>query len=296
MEITMGADENNLKPTHEISHGPIGLLAGAGRLPVLIAEGIKQTGHRLVVLGIKGQAETELQDLADEFTWVGLTRLGGWIRFFRRQGVRQAVMAGGVRKANMYSPLRLIRYLPDFRTARIWYRKLRHDKRDKAVLQAVTDELAKEGIELISSVKFCQEHLADEGVMTKRQIPDRLMADIDFGFEIARRSASLDIGQAVAVKEADIIAVEAMEGTDEMIARAGRLCKTGGWTLVKVARPDQDMRFDVPTVGPGTIEALKSARAACMVVEAKKTIILDKPETIALADRLGLAVVGRLAN
>ena len=272
---------------------PMGLIAGNGRLPILIADGIRRTGRRLVVVGIRGQADPGLRDLADTFAWAGITRLGRWIRLLRRNGVRQAVLAGGVRKANMYSPLRLLRYLPDLRTARLWYGKLRHDKRDNAVLLALADELAAEGIELMSSVEYCAEHLADEGLMTKTSLPRGVEADAAFGFDIARRSAELDVGQSVAVKERDIIAVEAMEGTDEMIARAGRLCKTGGWTLVKVARPDQDMRFDVPTVGAETLRALKSARAACLVLEAGRTIVLDKPETLALADNLGIAVVGK---
>lgn len=275
---------------------PLGLIAGTGRLPVLIAGGVRRSGRRLVVVGIRGQADPALRDLADVFGWAGITRLGRWIRLLRRNGVRRAVLAGGVRKANMYSPLRLLRYWPDLRTARLWYGKLRHDKRDNAVLLAVADELAKEGIELMSSVEYCAEHLADEGLMTKTPPSKSAQADADFGFKIARRSAELDVGQSVAVKERDIIAVEAMEGTDEMIARAGRLCKTGGWTLVKVARPNQDMRFDVPTVGPETIQTLKTARAACLVLEAGKTIILDKPDTLALADRLAIAVVGKRAE
>ncbi len=275
---------------------PLGLIAGAGRLPVLIAGGARRAGRPLVVVGIRGQADPALRDLAETFGWAGITRLGRWIRILRRHGVRQAVLAGGVRKANMYSPLRLLRYLPDLRTARLWYVRLRHDKRDNAVLLAVADELAREGIELMSSVEYCAEHLAAEGLMTKTPVPKSARADAEFGFEIARRSADLDVGQSVAVKERDIIAVEAMEGTDEMIARAGRLCRSGGWTLVKVARPDQDMRFDVPTVGPETIKALKSARAACLVLEAGRTIILDKPDTLALADSLGIAVVGKRAE
>ena len=272
---------------------PLGLIAGAGRLPVLIAAGICQTGRRLVIVGIRGQADPALRDLADVFAWAGITRMGRWIRLLRRNGVSHAVLAGGVRKANMYSPLRLLRYWPDLRTARLWYGKLRHDKRDNAVLLAVADELATEGIELMSSVEYCAEHLADEGLMTKTPLRRSVEADAAFGFEIARQSAALDVGQSIAVKERDIIAVEAMEGTDEMIARAGRLCRSGGWTLVKVARPDQDMRFDVPTVGPETLRALKSARAACLVLEAGRTLILDKPETLALADNLGIAVVGK---
>jgi len=162
-----------------------------------------------------------------------------------------------------------------------------------ATWPAVAAELASEGIQLMSSIEYCREHLASEALMTRTPVPRACLADVDFGFEIARRCAQLDIGQAVAVKERDIIAVEAIEGTDQMIARAGRLCPAGKWTLVKVARPDQDLRFDVPTVGPETVENLQAAGAACLVLEAGRTLILDKPETLALADEHGLAVVGK---
>jgi UDP-2,3-diacylglucosamine hydrolase len=163
-------------------------------------------------------------------------------------------------------------------------------------LLAVADELRNEGIELVSSVKYCEEHLADEGVMTETPIPRSVQEDVEFGWGIARASAGLDIGQSLAVKERDIIAVEAIEGTDSMIRRAGRLCRKGGWTLVKVARPKQDMRFDVPTVGPSTIRHLKDSKCICLVVEAGKTMIVDKPVTLALADKLKIAVVGKRAE
>ena len=150
-----------------------------------------------------------------------------------------------------------------------------------------------EGIELVSCVKYCREHLADEGLMTRTPLRRGLREDAEFGWRIARSSADLDIGQSIAVKDRDIIAVEAMEGTDAMIRRAGRLCRVGGWTMVKVARPKQDMRFDVPTIGPGTLRNLKDAKCVCLVVEAEKTFIVDKPATVALADKLGIAVVGK---
>jgi DUF1009 family protein len=273
----------------------IGLIAGNGTLPILVAQGAKRAGRRVIVVGLRGQADPALKGLADEFHWAGIVRIGRWIRLLRRAKVRSAVMIGGVRKSSMYSPLRILRYLPDWRALRIWYGRLRHDKRDNAVLLAVADELAGEGIELMSSVEYLAEHLADEGLMTRTPLPAGLQADAEFGFRIARGSADLDIGQALAVKERDIIAVEAMEGTDEMIRRAGQLCRNGGWVLVKVARPKQDLRFDVPTIGPGTIENLKAARCAAVVLEAGKTLLADKPKTLALADRYGIAIVGKKA-
>lgn len=272
--------------------GPIGMIAGSGRLPALIAEGVRRMGRPLVILGIRGLADPSLAEMANVFAWVGITRVSAWIRWFRRHGVTEAVLVGGVRKADIYTPLRLLRYLPDIRTAKLFYRTLRHDRRDNRVLLALADELSREGIELMSSVEYCREHLAGEGLMTRTPVPRAAAADAEFGFRIARRSADLDIGQCLAVKDRDIIAIEAMEGTDKMIRRAGVLCRSGGWTLVKVARPDQDMRFDVPTVGPDTIRRLKAARAACLVLEAGRTLMLDKPETLGLADECGIAVIG----
>ncbi|MDY6914606.1 MAG: UDP-2,3-diacylglucosamine diphosphatase LpxI [Planctomycetota bacterium] len=275
---------------------PIALIAGSGRLPFLAARGIRRAGRRLVVIALRGLASKRLKDLADEFVWVGLARMGGWLRAMKSRHIRQAVMIGAVRKKEIYSPLRILRYIPDIRTMRLWYCKVRRDKRDQAVLLAVADELANEGVELVSSVTYCKEHLADEGLMSRTPVPRGLEADIEFGWKIARASAELDIGQSIAVKERDIIAVEAMEGTDAMIRRAGRVCRVGGWTMVKVARPGQDMRFDVPTIGVETVSNLADAGCACLVVEADKTLIVDKPATLAVADRLKIAVVGKRAE
>ncbi len=275
------------------STSPVGLVAGNGRLPFLVASGVQKAGRSVAIVGLRGAASKRLAYQADNFTWAPLARLGKWISFFHRHGVTEAIMIGGVRKETMYLPMRVVRSIPDFRTAWLWYQTLRKDKRDNAVLLAVADELHKEGIELVSSTKYCTEHLADEGLMTNTAVPAGAREDVEFGWGIARASAELDIGQALAVKERDIIAVEAMEGTDAMVRRAGRLCRVGGWTFVKVARPNQDMRFDVPTIGPNTIRHLEDAGCKCVVVEAGKTLIADKPVTLELADRLGIAIVGK---
>jgi len=273
--------------------GPVGIVAGSGRLPFLVTAGIRSVGRDVAMVGLRNLASKRLVDEADTFTWSGLARLGKWISFFHSRGVKEVILVGGVRKREMYWHLRLIRYVPDVRTAILWYRKLRRDKRDNAVLLGVAEELEAEGIQLVSGVKYCRDHLAADGLMTRRDVPRSAREDVDFGWRIARASAKLDIGQSVAVKERDIIAMEAMEGTDSMIRRAGRLCRSGGWVMVKVARPDQDMRFDVPTVGPKTIRNLKGAGCACLVLEAERTFILDKPTTLALADKLQVAVIGK---
>jgi len=275
---------------------PVGLIAGSGRLPFLVARGVLDQRRPLTIVAFRGLASARLKDLAADFTWGSITRIGYWLRVLRKRGVHEAVMIGGVRKKEIYSPLRVFRYIPDLRTVRLWYFRVRKDKRDNAILLAVADELRKEGIELVSSVKYCREHLASEGLMTQMPVPRGVEQDVEFGWRIARASADLDIGQSIAVKERDIIAVEAMEGTDAMIRRAGRVCRVGGWTLVKVARPKQDMRFDVPTVGPGTIRNLKDSKCVCLVLEAGKTLIVDKPATLALADRLKIAVIGKSAQ
>ncbi|HUT57437.1 MAG TPA: UDP-2,3-diacylglucosamine diphosphatase LpxI [Phycisphaerae bacterium] len=271
---------------------PVGMIAGYGRPPFLVANGIRQAGRSLAVVGLRGLASPRLRDMAEKFTWCGITRVGHWGKALRKWGVRQTVMIGAVRKREIYSPLRFFRHIPDFRTAWLWYFKVRKDKRDNAVLLAVADELRKDGVELMPCVEYCREHLASEGLMTRTPIPGGAEADVEFGWRIAKASADLDIGQTIAVRERDIIAVEAVEGTDTMIRRAGRLCRVGGWTMIKVARSRQDMRFDVPTVGPSTLRNLNDARCVCLVVEAGKTLIVDKPTTLELADRLGIAVVG----
>lgn len=272
---------------------PVGLIAGSGRLPFLVAAGMRASGRRVVVVGLAGLASPRMRDQADVFKWASIVRLGAWFKYFRQRGVREAVMIGGVSKKEFFSPMRLLRYIPDLKAVRLWYSTLRSDKRANAVLLALADVFRREGIELVSSVKYCKEHLADEGLMTRIPVPRGAEADVEFGWRIARASADLDIGQSIAVKELDIIAVEAIEGTDAMIRRTGRVCRVGGWTMVKVARPKQDMRFDVPTIGPSTLKNLKDAKCICLVVEAGRTLIVDKPATLALADRLKIAVVGK---
>jgi len=273
----------------------IGIIAGGGRLPFLVARGICAAGCRPIIAALDGYASQRLPGECfgeGDFAWVGLTRIGQWIKHFRRHGVTRVVMIGYVHKREMYHRWRLLKYIPDLRTALIWYCKIRKDKRDNSVLLATAEELAKEGIKLVSDPEYASQHVAASGVLTRKQPSASVSADIEFGWKIARASAELDIGQAIAVKEHDIIAVEAVEGTDAMIQRAGSLCKSGGWTMIKVARPNQDMRFDVPTIGPATVRNLTAAGCACLVVQADKTMIADLPQTIELADKLGLVIVG----
>lgn len=271
----------------------LGLIAGEGRLPFLVADGAQRAGIRVICIGLADNASPELAEHVDAFYYGAVARPGGWLRKLRRCGVRRAIMVGRVAKTRLFTPWRIITYLPDWRALRIWYVRLAgKDKRNDSVLNAIAEEFASAGIILENSIMYCKEHLADEGVMTRTQPSAQVWADIQFGWPMVLEIGRLDIGQAIAVREREIIAVEAIEGTAEMIERAGALCKKGGWTLLKAAKPNQDMRFDVPCVGPDTIESLKRHKAACLAVEKGRTLIIDKPDTLALAEKLGIAVVG----
>jgi UDP-2,3-diacylglucosamine hydrolase len=271
---------------------PLGLIAGEGVFPLLVARGAKAAGRTVVCAALAGCAWPELQDECNTFRRVGVTRMGQWIRVLKNTGCREAIMVGRVAKSKMYSRWRYFQYIPDARTARLWFKTLRHDKSAATILSAIREELACEGITLIDSTKYCIEHLATAGVMTHRQPSENQWQDIRAGWELCRTISKLDIGQAIAVLDKDVIAVEALEGTNAMIDRAGLLCKSGGWTLIKVANNTEDMRLDVPSIGTTTIEKLHIAKAGCVVLEPGKTIILEKPKVLELADRYKIAIVG----
>lgn len=271
---------------------PIGMIAAGGRLPVAAAEGVRAAGRRICCVGLGREYDDDLPGLCDRFQQVGMIQIGKWSRVLRRWGCREVLLLGKVQKARMYDPLVWVRYRPDWRAARIWFGRLRDDKRADSMLGAIADELAMDGITLIDSTKYIPQCMADEGVLGKVRPTAENDADIAFALPIVQRMGELDIGQAIAVANRDVIAVEAIEGTDAMIERAGRLCPRGRWTLVKVAKPQQDMRFDVPTVGPQTIENLSRCGANCLAVEAGRTIVLDKDVFLAAADKAKIAVVG----
>ena len=272
----------------------LGLIAGAGRLPFLVAAGAKQAGLRVICVGLGDDAEARLADEVDVFYKVGIARPGAWIRKLKKHNVTRAIMVGRVAKKRLFTPWRIVRYLPDWRALRIYYRRLRgKSKFSHLLLRAVADELASGGIILENSTMYCREHLATAGVMTSVTPRSSAQGDVDFGWELVRKLADLGIGQAIAVKEREVIAVEAIEGTAAMIERAGRLCESGNWTLAKASKPEQDMRLDVPCVGPETIRSLAENGGRCLVVEAGRTIIIDKPQTLKLANQLGIVVLGR---
>lgn len=258
----------------------------------MVAEGARRADCRVHVIALRGLADPKLAELADTFTWSGLAKLGGWIRTLRRRRADRVILAGSVRKADMYGRFRLLKMLPDWTSLRLWFFRI-PDKRNDTVLAAVADEFARHGIVMDPCTRYTAEHLAPEGVLTARRPTAAQSADADFGWAIAKRMGDLDIGQSIAVKEREVIAVEAIEGTDRMIERAGQLCRQGGWMLVKVAKPNQDPRFDVPTIGPETIANLKAAGATALVIEARQTVIVDREAVIAAAERAGIVIVAR---
>jgi DUF1009 family protein len=285
---------NEIEDTSRKKVDVLGLIAGEGRLPFLVAAGAKQAGLKVVCVYLAGNAGRSLANEVDVFYKVAVARPGAWIRKLRKHSANRTIMVGRVAKSRLYTPWRILRYLPDWRAFRIYYWRLRgKDRLDNSFLSALADELASGGIVLENSIMYCKEHMATAGVMTKRPPSTSIEDDIEFGWPIVKKLGELDIGQAIAVKEREVIAVEAIEGTAEMIKRAGQFCKSGSWTLIKTSKPDQDMRFDVPCVGPDTISSLAKYGGKCLVVEAGKTIIIDKPETIELADKLGITILGR---
>jgi len=268
----------------------LGLIAGAGKFPLMVLEGAKRSGCHVTVIALRGFADGSLAEKADVFRWAGLARLGRWIRILKRNHAQSVILAGAVRKTSMYGRWRLLRLLPDWTSFRLWFFRLR-DKRNDSVLGAVASEFARHGIIMQDCIQYTAEHLAPQGVLTRVQPSESQRKDAEFGWRIAKELGRLDIGQAVAVKETEVVAVEAIEGTDRMIERSGLLVPRGGWTMVKVSKPDQDMRFDVPTVGPETVANLAKHGARMLVIEAGRTILVDKEAMIAAADRLNVAIL-----
>lgn len=272
---------------------PVGLIAGGGRLPILIARGLRDAGHPVHGLGLSHQYEPELPGMCTSFREVGVLRVGTWGRALRQVGVRHAIMVGRVDKAKlMHDPLRLVKNIPDLRTVVAWYRHLRHDRRSYAVLGAIAEELDRCGVALMDSTAPIPDQMAHAGIMTRRGPTPEQKADINFVWPLLTQTLRLDIGQSIAVRERDVIAVEAVEGTDRMIERVGQLCRSKAWTLCKGARAGHDRRSDVPTVGPKTLENLFAAGGRCLALAAGDVIMLEKQKMIERADEMGMVIVG----
>ncbi|HEV2912028.1 MAG TPA: UDP-2,3-diacylglucosamine diphosphatase LpxI [Pyrinomonadaceae bacterium] len=260
-----------------------GLIAGNGRFPFLVLEGARRAGVELSVAAIREETDPSIEREAERVIWVGIGQLGRMIRFFKREGVERAIMAGQVRHVQIFSGA-----IPDVRMLRMLLRLPRRNT--DALIGAVADELASEGIELIDSTFFLQDHLAQTGTLSRRAPDAREQGDIEYGLEVAREIARLDLGQTIVVRARACVAVEAMEGTDATILRAGQLAR-GRLTVVKIAKPLQDMRFDVPVVGLPTIESMIEAGATCLCLTAGKTLLFDREQMLRRADEKRIAVV-----
>ena len=282
----------------------LGLIAGNGRFPFLLLDAARAHGLRVVVAAIKEEADPEMNERAarePEFVrvhWLSLGELSKLIETFQREGVKNAVMAGQVKHKQIFSSIR-----PDWRLGKLLL-NLRTRNTDM-LLGAVAKVLEDEGISLVSSTAFLEPMLAFDGVMTRRAPDDVERGDIEYGVKVARGIAGFDLGQTVVIAAGACVAVEAMEGTDATIARAGKLFAemdaeastlARRLTVVKVAKPNQDMRFDVPVVGVPTIEAMKTAGATCLCVEAGRTLVFDREAMVAMADEAGIAIVGKAAD
>ena len=278
------------------SRGRIGLLAGAGRFPIAFAQAARKQGLSVVCVGALNMAPDELRELCDYYTTVSLGRIGKSISVFKRAGVSRVVMAGKVDKTVLFKKFRWIRHLPDWRAIHMILRYARENRKDDTLLLAIIREYARDNIEFDSALNYCPELLVKHGFLTRRKPTPSQWRDIRFGWEIAKELGRLDIGQTAIVNDMAVIALEAIEGTDAAIRRAGTLCRRGGFTIVKVAKPQQDMRFDVPTIGVETIQTMREAGARVLAVESEMTIMLDQPEVIELADRLGIAIVSLKAE
>lgn len=272
----------------------VGILAGWGRFPIVVAEALRRQGCQTYCLGIIGHADPALADLCNEFEWIGLGRLNQALRFFQRHGVTDATMAGKVHKAVLFQRWRWIRHLPDWATIRIFlphFFTRRKDCKDDSLLGTIVDAFAARGIRFGPATDYAPELLVKPGRLTHTTPTSSQLLDIEFGWRIAKEMGRLDIGQSVVIKDRAVLAVEAVEGTDECIRRAGKLCPIGGFTIVKVAKPQQDMRFDVPTIGVGTLRTMVESGAKVLAIEGHRTIILDQPEVIEFANQQRLVIV-----
>ena len=272
----------------------VGLFAGWGRYPVVIAEALRQQGCEVYCLGVPNHADPQLAEVCTDFRLCGMAKFGWASRYMRRHGVERATMAGKIFKHLLFQPFFVLRQMPDLKTSRAFLHHFltrRKDCKDDTLMGVVVELFESEGIHLCPATDFAPELLVKEGLLTRRSVTAAQQLDIELGWQVAKQMGRLDIGQSVAVKNQTVLAIEAVEGTDRCIQRAGELCRSGGFTVVKVAKPQQDMRFDVRTIGLKTLETMVAARAKVLAVEAGRTIILDQREVVDFANRHKLTIV-----
>jgi DUF1009 family protein len=272
---------------------PVALLAGWGNYPEAVAQALRKQGRRIAGIGILDHADPGLARYCDEFDWMGIGGIGRAIRLCKRWGAREAIMAGKVHKVMYYQPRWWLRHRPDWKCLKAFYPQLLGyaDRKDDTLLSTLVAAFAAEGIAFQSVTDFAPELLVQPGLIAGKPLTAKQQRDVEFGWQIAKVIGGLDIGQCVCIKDQTVIAVEAIEGTDLCIRRAGELCTAGGMTVVKVAKPTQDMRFDVPTVGLKTLEVIAASGGKVLAVEAGRTILLDQGGITSAAERLQISLV-----
>jgi DUF1009 family protein len=260
-----------------------GLIAGNGRFPFLVLEGARSQGIEMAVIALKEEASPELEQVAKRLHWVSLGELSKAIELMQREGVKQAVMAGQVKHNKIFSAIR-----PDWKLAKLLFSLPR--KNTDSLIGAVAKAFEEEGIQLVDSTLFLKPLLPEAGVLTRRAPDEHEAADMEYGLVVARRLAGMDIGQTVVIADRACLAVEAMEGTDETIARAARFANGKPMVVVKVSKPLQDMRFDVPVVGLPTVKGMGEAGATALAIDASRTLLFDRIRLIETADAAGIAI------
>ncbi|OPL16989.1 MAG: hypothetical protein AVO38_06740 [delta proteobacterium ML8_D] len=263
---------------------PLGLVAGGGQFPLLCARAARKQGHGIVAVAHKGETDPLLSGEVDQIEWIYLGQLGKLIKTLKKAGASEAIFAGSITKTRIFKDVR-----PDLRALNLWRRL--GTRLDDRILRSIASELEQEGIRVLPSTFLLKELLVSSGVLTDCKPSKSQWKDIHFGWELAREIGRLDVGQCLVVKDRTVLAVEAIEGTDQTIQRGGRLGGAGA-VVIKVCKPTQDTRFDLPSVGAETIEQMIQVKASVLAVEADRTLFFDKDSTINLADRSSIAIVG----
>ncbi len=262
----------------------IGIIAGGGQFPLLFAQAAKKQGRRIVIIAHEGEAAPELDEVADRIYWVKLGQLGKIIKYFRAESVVETVFLGTITKTRIFRDV-----LPDLKGLTLWNKI--DARQDDAILRAVAGELEKEGIRVVESTLYLGHLLFPGGLLTRKKLSAAQKEDIRFGWQIARAIGSYDIGQCVVVRDRTVLAVEAIEGTDAAITRGGSLGREKA-VVVKVRKPNQDFRFDLPAIGLTTIASMRSVGAAVLAVEAKHALLFDREEVVHAANAAGIKVIG----
>ncbi|MDP8266317.1 MAG: UDP-2,3-diacylglucosamine diphosphatase LpxI [Candidatus Aceula meridiana] len=262
----------------------LGLIAGNGKFPFLFAREAKKQGFKVVTIGIKGDTSFLLKSFVDEMSWVGPGELKKLFDYFKNNNVNEIIMAGQVSPRNLFDE----KVPVDDEFQKLF--DAMTDRKADTIFTAVADKLKKEGMKLLDSTFLLKDYLAPKGTLTKRGPSESELADIEFGRTIAKMMGGIDVGQTVVIKEKAIVAIEAMEGTDSTIARGGSIAQIGA-VVVKMSKPGQDLRFDVPVIGPRTIKAMKCAKASCLAIEAGKTLIIDEKACLKIANKHKICIV-----